>query len=229
MISEKIGIEKSWAKHLEAELSADYMKNLAKFVEQERKTRKVFPPKGEVFTAFSETPFAETKVVIVGQDPYHGAGQAHGLSFSVKPGIPIPPSLKNIYKELYRDLKINPPAHGYLKSWSEQGVLLLNAVLSVREGQAASHQKKGWETFTDKVIQIINQELENVVFMLWGNYAKKKGAGIDRSKHLVLESGHPSPLSVRYFLGNGHFSKANRYLEKVGKEPIYWQLPEELH
>ena len=215
----------SWYTHLKAELESSYMKDLNTFIRKERQNFEVFPPQADIFSAFKLTSFQDIKVIIVGQDPYHRRGQAHGLSFSVKPGIPTPPSLKNIYKELHRDLKIPPADHGHLNSWAKQGVLLLNAVLSVREGEAASHQKKGWEEFTDKVIQELNDNRDNLVFMLWGNYAKKKGKKIDRDKHLVLESGHPSPLSVRFFLGNGHFSKTNNYLKKKKIPEINWELP----
>jgi len=223
---EKLNIHQSWHPFLKEELSLPYMKELDKFIKAERKQATVFPPQKEVFSAFQLSQFKDVKVIIVGQDPYHGPGQAHGLSFSVKPGIKIPPSLRNIYKELQRDLKISPAEHGDLRSWAKQGVLLLNAVMSVRESEPASHQKKGWENFTDKVIEKLNDHREKLVFILWGNYAKKKGKQIDRKKHLVLESGHPSPLSVRFFLGNGHFSKANKYLKKVKKAQINWSLPE---
>ncbi len=165
-------------------------------------------------------------MVILGQDPYHQPGQAHGLCFSVKPGVRIPPSLQNIYKELQADLGIQPPGHGFLDSWAAQGVLLLNAVLTVEQGQANAHQGQGWETFTDKVVEVVNQQCDRVVFMLWGSYAQKKGAGIDRQRHLVLKAPHPSPLSAhRGFLGCRHFSQANQWLIEQGRAPINWQLP----
>jgi len=183
----------------------------------------IFPHSNDCFNALNETPFEQVEVVILGQDPYHGPNQAHGLSFSVKPGIKTPPSLVNIYKELEADLNIPIANHGYLINWARQGVLLLNSVLTVEASKAGSHQNKGWETFTDQVIQLINEHHQGVVFMLWGSYAQKKGRHIDRSKHCVLESVHPSPLSAyRGFFGCGHFSKANQYLESIGKAPIDW-------
>ena len=185
----------------------------------------IFPKGSEYFSALNATTFENVKVVILGQDPYHGPGQAHGLSFSVKPGVPLPPSLKNIYKELHGDLGLPLPKTGYLKPWADQGVLLLNATLSVEQGQAGSHQGKGWEEFTDEVIRQLNEHGEHIVFLLWGSYAQKKGAGIDPKKHLVLKAPHPSPLSAhRGFLGCKHFSKTNEYLRAHGKEPIDWSL-----
>lgn len=186
----------------------------------------IYPPPNRWFTAFNLTPFDKVKVVILGQDPYHGPNQAHGLCFSVLPGVPIPPSLRNIYKELQSDLGISPVKHGCLESWAKQGVFLLNSVLTVEHGQAASHQKMGWETFTDAVIEALNTKTESTVFMLWGGYAKRKGQMIDQSRHLVLQSAHPSPLSVRGFTGCRHFSKANEYLQQQGRDSINWQLPE---
>jgi uracil-DNA glycosylase len=184
--------------------------------------------KRQLFDEFSApyTPFEKVKVVILGQDPYHGPGQAHGLCFSVRPGVKPPPSLKNIYKELKTDVGIQTPDHGYLISWADQGVLLLNSVLTVREGEAASHQKKGWEQFTDRAIHLLNEKRENIVFVLWGAYAQKKAQFVDRKKHLVLESVHPSPLSAsRGFFGTRPFSKINKYLESKGLDPINWELP----
>jgi uracil-DNA glycosylase len=186
----------------------------------------IFPHSSHWFHALETTPLSSVKVVILGQDPYHQPGQAHGLCFSVKPGVSIPPSLLNIYKELKTDLGIEPVRHGYLESWAQQGVLLLNAVLTVEQNQANAHQGKGWEQFTDKVIATINAQRQNVVFMLWGSYAQKKGAVIDTDKHLVLKAPHPSPLSAhRGFLGCQHFSQANDYLQTHGQPPIDWQLP----
>ncbi len=216
----------SWRKHLESEFSKDYFVQLESFISSEIKKGKiVFPPEKEIFSALKLTPFNKVKAVIIGQDPYHGPGQAHGLSFSVKPDVKIPPSLKNIYKELHQDLGIGIPDQGYLISWAEQGVLLLNSVLTVESGSAGSHQKKGWEIFTDKIVSSLNDYGENLVFFLWGSHAQKKGSQIDRKRHLILEAVHPSPLSAhRGFFGCRHFSKANNYLEKVGKEPINWVL-----
>jgi len=186
----------------------------------------IFPRGSEYFRALDLTPLDEVQVVILGQDPYHGNGQAHGLCFSVRPGVRIPPSLVNIYKELETDLGIPPARHGFLESWAKQGVLLLNSVLTVEESQAASHQGKGWEKFTDAVIRKVNDECDGVVFMLWGSYAQKKAAFVDTERHLVLKSVHPSPLSAHNgFLGCRHFSKANEYLAEQGREPIEWALP----
>jgi uracil-DNA glycosylase len=187
----------------------------------------IYPPGAQMFTALDSTPFNQVRIVILGQDPYHGPGQAHGLCFSVQPGVRIPPSLANIYREIQTDLDIVPPSHGYLQSWAEQGVLLLNAVLTVERGQAGSHQGKGWETFTDAIVRLLNDEREELVFMLWGSYAMKKGATISRDKHLVLKAPHPSPLSAhRGFLGCRHFSTANNYLQQHGQLPIDWSVPE---
>lgn len=216
----------SWQKRLADEFNKDYMCALQQFLTFEQEQGKViYPAEMERFTALNKTPFEQVQVVILGQDPYHGVDQAHGLSFSVKPGIKVPPSLMNIYKELEMDLGISPAQHGFLEQWSEQGVLLLNSVLTVESSKAGSHQNKGWEIFTDKIIELINSEHQGVVFMLWGSYAQKKGRHIDRDKHCVLESVHPSPLSAyRGFLGCQHFSKANDYLVSFGKEPIKWTL-----
>jgi len=214
-----------WNKWLADEFNQDYMKSLQQFLQSEKQRAIIYPEESDYFTALNQTPFNKVKVVILGQDPYHGKGQAHGLSFSVKPGVKVPPSLMNIYKELEVDLSISPANHGYLLQWAEQGVLLLNSVLTVEEGKAGSHQNKGWEIFTDKIIKLIDEEHDGVVFMLWGAYAQKKGRHIDRQKHYVLESVHPSPLSAyRGFLGCQHFSKANTYLESLGEKPIEWAL-----
>jgi len=227
-MEDDIRLEESWKARLGPEFSKDYMQGLKAFLRAELGAGKtIFPHGSHYFAALDHTPVDKVKVVILGQDPYHGGGQAHGLSFSVKPGVKIPPSLTNIYKEMGDDLGIIQPGHGYLMSWADQGVLLLNAVLSVRAHCAASHQGKGWEIFTDKIIEVLNHEHEGLVFMLWGSYAQKKGTKIDRSKHLVLAGPHPSPLSAyRGFFGCKHFSKANDYLVAHGKTPIDWQLPE---
>ncbi|MBT4761094.1 MAG: uracil-DNA glycosylase [Bdellovibrionaceae bacterium] len=221
-------LEKSWNKVIGDEFSKDYLLKLNKFLESEKiKKKEIFPQEEDRFSAFNSTPFKNTRVVIIGQDPYHGEGQAHGLCFSVKPGVKTPPSLVNIYKELKNDLDIDQPQHGYLQSWANQGVLLLNTVLSVEKAKAGSHQKKGWEQFTGKVIETLNEKKENLVFILWGAPAQKKGEKIDENKHLVLRSAHPSPLSAyRGFYNNHHFSKTNCYLEKHDKKPIDWQLSE---
>lgn len=204
------------------------MQALRAFLQAEKKQGKqIYPPGELIFNALNTTPFDRVKVVILGQDPYHGPGQAHGLSFSVMPGVPAPPSLQNIFKELEADLGIARASHGCLQSWAEQGVLLLNAVLTVEKFKAASHQGKGWERFTDRIVAELNKKREQLVFLLWGSYAQKKGQIIDRDRHLVLQSTHPSPLSAhRGFLGCRHFSQANAYLEKQGLEPIDWALPE---
>lgn len=217
-----------WQQALQTEFEAPYMQDLKQFLRSEKDQQKViYPHSANWFHALEATPLDEVKVVILGQDPYHQPGQAHGLCFSVQPGIKIPPSLMNIYKELNSDLGIKPVNHGYLESWARQGVLLLNAVLTVEDSMANSHQGKGWEQFTDKVIETINQQCSNVVFMLWGSYAQRKGSMIDSSKHRVLTAPHPSPLSAhRGFLGCRHFSQANQYLEDHGLTPINWQLPE---
>jgi uracil-DNA glycosylase len=217
----------SWQEALGAEFAAPYMLALKQFLRVEKDNHKtIYPHSQNWFHALETTPLEQVKVVILGQDPYHQPGQAHGLCFSVQSGVKIPPSLVNIYKELQTDLGIEPVNHGYLESWARQGVLLLNAVLTVEDSKANSHQGKGWEQFTDKVISIVNERCENVVFMLWGSYAQKKGAVIDPQRHLVLKAPHPSPLSVhRGFFGCRHFSQANQYLEQHGKTAINWQLP----
>lgn len=224
--NEKIKIEPSWKRVLDPEFKKPYMEKLRGFLNQElSKKRVIYPRPNNFFAAFDMTPFESVKVVILGQDPYHGPDQAHGLSFSVPKGIPAPPSLVNIFKELESDLGIQRPDHGCLESWAKQGVLLLNATLSVEARKAGSHQKKGWEEFTDKVIEQLNKERENLVFILWGAYAQKKGQHIDDSKHLVLRSVHPSPLSShRGFFGSKPFSKANTYLKKHNIKPIDWKL-----
>lgn len=225
--SRDILLEHSWQQLLKGEFEQDYMQQLREFLLNEKKAGKqIFPPSKLIFNALNSTPFERVRVVILGQDPYHGPGQAHGLCFSVMPGVAPPPSLMNIYKELQRDTAFVPPGHGCLTYWAEQGVLLLNAVLTVEAFKAGSHQGKGWERFTDKIVSTLNQHQEGLVFMLWGSYAQKKGIHIDRNKHLVLESAHPSPLSAhRGFLGNGHFSRTNLWLQQHGKTPIDWQLP----
>lgn len=219
----KLTIEPSWESALEKVFQQDYFKELASFVRDEYSNGKVFPPGKEIFNAFWHCPINKVKVVILGQDPYHGPGQAHGLSFSVKPGIPFPPSLLNIFKEIKSDLGKSMPPNGDLTRWADQGVFLLNATLTVKETLAGSHQKKGWEQFTDEVIREINESQPHVVFMLWGAYAQKKAVLIDESKHLILKAPHPSPLSAhRGFLGCKHFSQANSYLISKGIDPIEW-------
>jgi len=216
----------SWEPILKPLLKQDFMRTLSVFVQNERKMALVFPPEDLVFNAFKLTPFQDVKVVILGQDPYHNDGQAHGLSFSVPKGITLPPSLRNIYAELATDVSgFTMPTSGDLTTWAKQGVLLLNATLTVRAHQAASHQKKGWEEFTDQIIHAVSQKLDNVVFILWGSYAQKKAVLIDARRHLILKSVHPSPLSVyRGFFGCKHFSKANEYLIAASKPPINWQV-----
>lgn len=218
-----VKIESSWKQHLAEEWDKDYFVKLTDFVRQEYRTKTIFPPAAKIFAAFDACPFDHVKIVILGQDPYHDVGQANGLCFSVEPGIPMPPSLINIFKEIKSDIGTEMPENGDLSRWAEQGVLLLNATLTVEAHKAASHQGKGWEEFTDEVIMRLANDRENLVFMLWGSYAIKKGAFIDRNRHLVLTSPHPSPLSAyRGFFGNKHFSKANEYLTLHKKEPITW-------
>lgn len=215
-----------WNPVLRAELAKPYWPDLQRFVAAERSRQAVYPPPDEVFAALHLTPFAAVRVLILGQDPYHGRGQAHGLCFSVRPSVATPPSLVNVFKELQSDLGIDPPGHGCLEGWARQGVLLLNATLTVRAGQAASHQGKGWETFTDAVIGAVNAKPERVVFLLWGASARKKKALVDTSRHVVIESPHPSPLSAHNgFFGSRPFSRANAALEAVGRSPIDWRLP----
>ncbi len=218
----------SWQRWLGDELSAPYMQQLQRFLQQQVAAQKViYPEPSNWFHALAATPLERVKVVILGQDPYHQPGQAHGLSFSVPPGVKIPPSLVNIFKELHSDLGIVPATQGCLERWAEQGVLLLNAVLTVEQAQAASHQGQGWERFTDQVIATVNQQCEGVVFLLWGSYAQKKGALLDTQRHCVLQAAHPSPLAAyRGFFGCRHFSRANQYLQQQGKTPIDWRLPE---
>ena len=218
-----VNIEPSWAAILSDEFEKPYFVSLVSFVKSEYSTQKIFPPGKLIFNAFDKCPFSEVKVVILGQDPYHGPGQAHGLCFSVPDGIDFPPSLQNIFKEIQNDLQKPVPRSGNLERWASQGVFLLNATLTVRAHQAGSHQNKGWETFTDKVIHLLAESRENLVFMLWGAYAQRKGQFIDPKRHLVLQSVHPSPLSAhRGFFGNHHFSQANAYLQDYGKTPIDW-------
>ena len=218
-----VKIETSWKSKLQYEFEKEYFIKLTAFVKEEYRIGNIYPPGALIFNAFNLCPFDKVKAVIIGQDPYHGPGQAHGLCFSVRDGVDFPPSLINIFKEIESDLGIPQPASGNLERWAEQGVLLLNATLTVRAHLAGSHQRKGWEEFTDFVIRILNYEKQNIVFFLWGAYAQKKGESIDRSKHLVLESVHPSPLSAtRGFFGNKHFSRCNDYLRKNGIEPINW-------
>src|SRR5574344_1156206 len=216
-----VKIEESWKRRLAPEFEKEYFVKLTDFVRNEYMTTTVYPPGSLIFNSFNLCPFDKVKVVIIGQDPYHGPGQAQGLCFSVNDGIPFPPSLVNIFKEIQSDLGTPMPASGSLVRWAQQGVLLLNATLTVRAHQAGSHQNRGWEEFTDAAIHALAEEKENLVFILWGSYAQKKGSFIDRSKHLVLQSVHPSPLSAYAgFFGNKHFSKANDYLKAHGKEPI---------
>lgn len=218
--------ETTWKEILGPERERDYFKAAIKFVEDARKSGKtIYPPNGDVFNALNLTPFAKVKVVIIGQDPYHGPNQAHGLCFSVKKGVPPPPSLQNIFKELAQDVGFRPPGHGCLEDWARQGVLLLNAVLTVEAGKPQSHADIGWEKFTDTVIAELNQRTSGLIFLLWGSPAQKKGAIIDPSRHHVLKAPHPSPLSAhRGFLGCKHFSKTNELLRVMGKEEINWQL-----
>ena len=220
----KIDLPPCWGAALAPELEQPYFKKLADFVRAEREAHQVFPHEDDVFSAFKFTPFEEVRVLLLGQDPYHDDGQAHGLSFSVKPDVAIPPSLRNIYKELRDDLGIEPPGHGSLVRWAEQGVMLLNAVLTVRAHEPASHAGQGWERFTDATIQAVSRERDHVVFLLWGKHAQKKAKLIDRKKHTILEANHPSPLSARQgFFGSKPFSGANAALERKGQAPIDWR------
>ncbi|MCX4025514.1 uracil-DNA glycosylase [Endozoicomonas sp. SM1973] len=223
----EVKLEVSWKKRLVEEFEKDYMKSLRAFLQAEKQAGKVIYPQGsEYFKAFELTPFDQVKVVILGQDPYHGPDQAHGLCFSVRQAIKTPPSLVNMYKELEQDLGISPANHGNLEHWGKQGVLLLNSVLTVEQGKAASHQGRGWEQFTDEVIARLNAERQGIVFILWGSYAQRKGSFIDTQKHMVIKSVHPSPLSAhRGFFGSRPFSKTNAYLQQQGLPPIDWQLP----
>lgn len=221
-----VSIHSHWENILQDTFEAPYFKALIDFVKSDYTSTQCFPPGKLIFNAFDLCPPEKTKVVILGQDPYHGPGQAHGLCFSVPEGIPHPPSLKNIFKELENDLQMAYPISGNLTSWAKQGVLLLNATLTVQAHRAGSHQAKGWETFTDRVIQLLSEQYEGLVFLLWGGYARQKIKLIDADKHCVLSSGHPSPLSANrgYWFGNQHFSKCNAYLDYKGKTPINWQL-----
>lgn len=225
--STRIQLEPSWKARVGDYLQRDDMQALAAYLRQRKAAgARIYPPGAEIFAAFEATPFDAVKVVVLGQDPYHGPGQAHGLCFSVRPGVDVPPSLLNIYKELERDTGFARPDHGYLMDWARRGVLLLNSVLTVEAGQAGSHQGRGWEGFTDHVVDTLNREREGLVFLLWGSYAQKKGAVIDTGRHRVLKAPHPSPLSAhRGFLGCGHFSKANEYLARRGLKPVDWSLP----
>ena len=225
---DRIKLEESWKSALREEFDKPYMRELGEFLRKEKAAGKViYPPGPLIFNALNSTPLDKVKVVIIGQDPYHGPGQAHGLCFSVQPGVPAPPSLQNIYKELQRDLNVPIPSHGYLQHWAEQGVLLLNTSLTVEQARAGSHAQAGWQQFTDRVIEVVNERCDGVVFLLWGSHAQSKQKLIDPRKHLILKSAHPSPLSAyRGFLGNGHFSRTNKFLEQNGKTPIDWALPE---
>ncbi len=222
-----IKLEPSWKARIGDWFARDDMRELASFLRQRKTTgATVYPPNAEIFAAFDATPFDAVKVVILGQDPYHGPGQAHGLCFSVRPGVPVPPSLDNIYKELARDVGCVRPDHGCLLPWARQGVLLLNSVLTVEAGRAGAHAGKGWEGFTDHVVDVLNRQREQLVFLLWGSYAQAKGKVIDTRRHRVLRAPHPSPLSAhRGFLGCGHFSAANHYLTRTGQAPVDWSLP----
>lgn len=221
----EVRIEQSWKSALSGEFDKPYFESLVRFLHNEKaQGKKIFPPGGQIFKAFELTPLPAVKVVILGQDPYHGPGQAHGLSFSVPDGVPAPPSLKNIFKEIESDLGYRMSGYTNLENWARQGVLLLNAVLTVRSGEAASHGRIGWQEFTDAVIRYISDNCEGVVFMLWGNFARGKRELIDHSRHCVLEAAHPSPLARGAFFGCRHFSKANAYLVSTGRSPIDWQL-----
>ena len=227
MAEDRIRLEPSWKARVGDYLQRDEMQALAAFLRQRNAAgARIHPPAPRIFAALDATPFDAVKVVILGQDPYHGPGQAHGLCFSVRPGVPVPPSLDNIFKELQRDLGIARPDHGCLLPWARQGVLLLNAVLTVEEGRAGAHAGKGWEGFTDHIVETLGREREGLVFLLWGSYAQAKGKVIDPQRHRVLKAPHPSPLSAhRGFIGCGHFSAANQYLARHGQAPIDWSLP----
>jgi uracil-DNA glycosylase len=223
----QIKLEPSWKARIGDALLTPPMQSLAAFLRSEKQAgKKIYPPGPEIFAAFEHTPFDKVRVVILGQDPYHGPSQAHGLCFSVRPGVRVPPSLDNIFKEIHRDLAIARPDHGCLTPWADRGVLLLNSVLTVEDGHANAHQGKGWEDFTDKAIDALNRERDGIVFLLWGSYAQRKGQLIDTRRHCVLKAVHPSPLSAhRGFIGCGHFSLANRYLQERADKPIDWSLP----
>lgn len=225
-MADNIQLHQSWLEQIGAEFEQPYMIALKQFLQKEKQARKViYPPGNQIFNALNTTPFDKVKIVILGQDPYHGPGQAHGLCFSVQDGVPPPPSLVNIFKEIHDDLGLPIPDHGNLQAWAEQGVLLLNATLTVEQGRAGAHQGQGWERFTDAIIHALNSKRENLVFLLWGSYAQRKGEFIDTHKHCVLKSPHPSPLSAhRGFLGNRHFSRTNAYLRSKGLSEINWAL-----
>ncbi len=227
MPDDRIKLESSWKARVGDYLQRDDMEALAGFLRQRKAAgARIYPPGPQIFAALDATPFDQAKVVVLGQDPYHGAGQAHGLCFSVRPGVPVPPSLDNIFKELQRDLGVARPDHGCLLPWARRGVLLLNAVLTVEDGHAGAHAGKGWEGFTDHVVETLNREREGLVFLLWGSYAQAKGKVIDPQRHRVLKAPHPSPLSAhRGYIGCGHFSAANQYLARHGQAPIDWALP----
>lgn len=226
-MTETIKLDESWRTPLQGEFDSPYMQQLRRFLEGEKAANKrIFPKNSEYFRALDLTPLDQVKVVILGQDPYHGEGQAHGLCFSVRPGVRVPPSLANIYKEMRSDLGLEPPRHGFLEHWARQGVLLLNSVLTVEMARAASHQKRGWERFTDAVIRLVNAKAQPCVFLLWGAYAQRKAGFVDTSRHLVLKAAHPSPLSAHNgFLGSRPFSQANAFLEEKGRGAIDWALP----
>ena len=219
-----VNIAQDWSKELKGEFNKPYFKSLVQFVKLEYENYSCYPPEQDIFSAFNHSSFLETKVVILGQDPYHGFGQANGMCFSVRKGVVHPPSLINIFKEVYSDIGVSIPVSGNLERWAAQGVLLLNATLTVRAHEAGSHQKRGWEQFTDAVVETLSRKREGIIFILWGGYAKKKGNKIDTSKHHVFTSGHPSPLSANrgYWFGNSHFSKINKTLVKMNKTPIRW-------
>lgn len=225
----RVQVDSEWKQALAAEFVAPYMTELRAFLEAEKRAGKVvYPPGPEIFNALNSTPLSRVKAVILGQDPYHGPGQAHGLCFSVRRGVAPPPSLQNIFRELEQDLGIPRPRHGELTHWAQQGVLLLNSVLTVEAGQPGSHQGRGWEHFTDAAIRVLNEQCEHLVFLLWGSYAQRKGRIIDAHRHLVLKAVHPSPLSANRggWFGHRHFSQANRYLQEHGRSPIDWSLPD---
>ena len=225
---DRVKLENSWKAALQDEFEQPYMKQLGEFLRREKAAGKViYPPGPMIFQALNSTPLERVRVVILGQDPYHGAGQAHGLCFSVQPGVSPPPSLQNIFKELKRDLNLDIPSHGYLQHWADQGVLMLNTSLTVEQGVAGSHAKMGWQRLTDWIIEVISEKRSDVVFLLWGAHAQSKAKLIDPTRHLLLKSVHPSPLSAhRGFIGNGHFSRANQFLKQRDLEPIDWKLPE---
>jgi uracil-DNA glycosylase len=220
-----LSIPASWQDVLASEAADPYFAELGRFVAAERAEHQVFPPEDEVFAALEATPYEQVRVVLLGQDPYHDDGQAHGMCFSVRPGVRIPPSLRNMYKELDADLGVPPASHGYLRAWADQGVLLLNTVLTVRAHEAASHKGHGWERFTDAVIRAVDAREQPAVFVLWGAHAKKKAALIDTTRHRIVQGAHPSPLSAKMFLGSRPFSKTNAALEELGHAPVDWQLP----